>query len=172
MKIFFALSLFATMMLIATESYSQIAKHIIVIRTDDIGVNYNIDHTIPTPNIDRMASQGLTITTNYALIACAPDRVMFETMNYNQYIGISKIQLELGYLIQEYPPKLNQYQNTFKMLDIALALLENGTLAIKLISYHQKEGTMNLSIFQEAVGNMIHQRHFTVMVINLLHMKD
>ena len=114
MKIFFALSLFATMMLIATESYSQIAKHIIIIRTDDIGANYNIDHTIPTPNIDRMASQGLTITTNYALIACAPDRVMFETMNYNQYIGIYKNPAGVGLPNTGIPTKIKPVSKYFQ----------------------------------------------------------
>ncbi|MGL6268589.1 MAG: sulfatase-like hydrolase/transferase, partial [Chitinophagaceae bacterium] len=57
--------------------------NIIVIMPDDVGYwnigAYNNGMMAPTPNIDRIASEGIMFTDHYSAPSCTPGRAMFFT---------------------------------------------------------------------------------------------
>jgi arylsulfatase A len=68
------------------------SPNIIVILTDDQGYGdlscYGAKD-LHTPNIDRMASEGLRLTSFYAAPVCSPSRAMLMTGRYAQRVGIT-----------------------------------------------------------------------------------
>ena len=68
--------------------------NLIVIMTDDMGyadVGFNGCTDIPTPNIDRIADQGVKCTNGYvAYSVCGPARAGFMTGRYQQRFGFER----------------------------------------------------------------------------------
>ncbi len=68
--------------------------NLIVIMTDDMGyadVGFNGCKDIPTPNIDRIADQGVICTNGYvAYSVCGPSRAGFMTGRYQQRFGFER----------------------------------------------------------------------------------
>ena len=68
--------------------------NLIVIMTDDMGyadVGFNGCTDIPTPNIDRIANQGVKCTSGYvAYPVCGPSRAGFMTGRYQQRFGFER----------------------------------------------------------------------------------
>ena len=81
------------MLLVMVQASSQATKssgtgtaekpNILVIMPDDVGYwnigAYNNGMMVPTPNIDRLAQEGLLFTDHYAAPSCTPGRAMFIT---------------------------------------------------------------------------------------------
>lgn len=79
------------------SSYSQkkpIKPNIIVIMVDDMGYNdvgFNGCTDIPTPNIDRIATDGIKFTNGYTSYSvCGPSRAGFMTGRYGQRFGFER----------------------------------------------------------------------------------
>ncbi len=79
------------------SSYSQnnaIKPNIIVIMVDDMGYNdvgFNGCEDIPTPNIDRIADDGIKFTNGYTSYSvCGPSRAGFMTGRYGQRFGFER----------------------------------------------------------------------------------
>ena len=68
--------------------------NVIVIMTDDLGyvdVGFNGSKDIPTPNIDRIAQNGVKFTNGYTPYAvCSPSRAGFITGRYQQRFGYER----------------------------------------------------------------------------------
>lgn len=68
--------------------------NVIVIMTDDMGYNdvgFNGSTVIPTPNIDRIANNGIKFTNGYTSYAvCGPSRAGFMTGRYGQRFGFER----------------------------------------------------------------------------------
>ena len=68
--------------------------NVIVIMTDDLGyvdVGFNGSVDIPTPNIDRIARQGVKFTNGYTPYSvCSPSRAGFITGRYQQRFGYER----------------------------------------------------------------------------------
>jgi len=67
--------------------------NIIFIMVDDVGwtdFNYNTPglSSIPTPNIDRLAEQGIKLKTHYVHPTCTPSRAAFMTGRYSANTGL------------------------------------------------------------------------------------
>lgn len=84
--------------LLACQSIYAQKKHIkpnlIVIMTDDMGYNdvgFNGSVEIPTPNIDRIAKEGVKFTNGYTSYSvCGPSRAGFITGRYGQRFGFER----------------------------------------------------------------------------------
>ncbi len=76
------------------SSNSQSSPNIIIILTDDMGyadVGFNGCLDIPTPNIDKIASQGVKFTNAYVSYAvCGPSRAGLITGRYQDRFGFSR----------------------------------------------------------------------------------
>jgi arylsulfatase A-like enzyme len=73
---------------------SHAAEHkrpnVIVLIADDLGVGdlgFSGGKDIPTPNLDQLASEGITFRNGYAVPMCAPSRVAFLTGRNPEKIG-------------------------------------------------------------------------------------
>lgn len=68
--------------------------NLIVIMTDDLGyvdVGFNGSEDIPTPNIDRIAQNGVKFTNGYTPYSvCSPSRAGFITGRYQQRFGYER----------------------------------------------------------------------------------
>lgn len=73
---------------------SQEKPNVIVIMADDLGygdVGFNGSTEIPTPNIDRIADQGVVFTNGYtSYCVCGPSRAGFITGRYQQRFGFGR----------------------------------------------------------------------------------
>ena len=82
--------------MVAFNATAQTTKkpNVIVIMTDDLGyqdVGFNGSTDIPTPNIDRIANNGVTFTNGYTSYAvCGPSRAGFITGRYQQRFGFER----------------------------------------------------------------------------------
>jgi arylsulfatase A len=81
--------------------------NIVVILTDDQGYGdlscYGAKD-LHTPNIDRMAAEGLRLTSFYAAPVCSPSRAMLMTGRYAQRVGIT---IFLNNDLRDTPQKAN-----------------------------------------------------------------
>lgn len=72
----------------------KIQPNVIVIMADDLGyidVGFNGSIDIPTPNIDRIAKQGVKFTNGYTPYSvCSPSRAGFMTGRYQQRFGYER----------------------------------------------------------------------------------
>ena len=86
-------------LLIALCSSSTAAPNLIVIMADDLGyadVGFNGSKEIPTPNIDRIAKEGVKCTSGYTSYSvCGPSRAGFLTGRYQQRFGFERNPLWL-----------------------------------------------------------------------------
>ena len=89
--------------------------NILVILVDDIGVadfGFSGGKDIPTPNIDRLAREGVICTSAYVQPMCAPTRAMLLTGRYPQRLGyednrpFDTAQLGLDKSVPTLPEKL------------------------------------------------------------------
>lgn len=76
-------------------STTKITKpNVIVIMADDLGYNdvsFNGSKQIPTPNIDRIANEGVKFTNGYVSYSvCGPSRAGFITGRYQQRFGFER----------------------------------------------------------------------------------
>jgi arylsulfatase A-like enzyme len=82
--------------------------NIVVILADDLGFSdlscYGSE--IPTPNLDRMAAQGLRLTQFYTTPRCCPSRAAFLTGLYPQQTGVGDMMEDRG--IPGYRGELNR----------------------------------------------------------------
>ena len=75
-----------------TNRKTQIQPHIVLIVADDLGFNdvsYNgkfHGSAVQTPNIDRLASEGVTLGNHYVQPICTPTRVQLMTGRYQVII--------------------------------------------------------------------------------------
>jgi arylsulfatase A-like enzyme len=78
----------------ATLKKTPKKPNIIVIMADDLGyadVGFNGCQDIPTPNIDRIASNGIKFTSGYTSYSvCGPSRAGFMTGRYQQRFGFER----------------------------------------------------------------------------------
>jgi arylsulfatase len=92
--------LFSTLLLafVCSQSFSQQKPNILVIWGDDIGT-WNISHTnrgmmgYKTPNIDRIAREGVGFTDYYAQQSCTAGRAAFLGGNVPVRTGMTKVGL-------------------------------------------------------------------------------
>ncbi len=81
-------------LLIGFTALSQETPNVIVIMADDLGyadVGFNGSTEIPTPNIDRIADNGVTFTSGYTSYSvCGPSRAGFITGRYQQRFGFER----------------------------------------------------------------------------------
>ncbi len=80
----------------ATDSISKLEKpNIIILLADDLGfadVGYNGCKDIPTPNIDALATNGITFTNGYVTASiCSPTRAGLLTGRYQQRFGFENL---------------------------------------------------------------------------------
>lgn len=77
-----------------TKESNKNHPNVIVIMTDDLGytdVGFNGSVDIPTPNIDRIANQGVKFTNGYTPYpVCSPSRAGFMTGRYQQRFGYER----------------------------------------------------------------------------------
>lgn len=88
------LSLLLASLLLGFTPQGDPKPNILVILADDVGWR-DIDASIPTPNIDRLASQGLSMTRAYAEPYCSPAR-------FALLFGLNPWRELLGTYIQPY----------------------------------------------------------------------
>ncbi len=78
----------------ASFAASETKPNLIVIMTDDMGyadVGFNGCKDIPTPNIDRLAEDGVRCTSGYVgYSVCGPSRAAFMTGRYGQRFGFER----------------------------------------------------------------------------------
>ncbi len=92
------LAAIGAMLCAAPFAFAQEKPNILVIWGDDIGV-YNISHTnrgvmgYETPNIDRIASEGLTFTDYYGQQSCTAGRAAFMGGTVPVRTGMTKVGL-------------------------------------------------------------------------------
>lgn len=84
-----------SMVTLSLSAQSKTDKpNVIVIMTDDLGyqdVGFNGCTDIPTPNIDKIANNGVTFTNGYTSYAvCGPSRAGFITGRYQQRFGFER----------------------------------------------------------------------------------
>ncbi len=84
-----------SLLLVACSLLGATTKpNLVVIMTDDLGyadVGFNGCKDIPTPNIDRIADQGVVFTNGYvAYPVCGPSRAGFMTGRYQQRFGFER----------------------------------------------------------------------------------
>jgi arylsulfatase A-like enzyme len=79
---------------LATDAAETTKPNLIVIMTDDMGyadVGFNGCKDIPTPNIDRIAKNGVRCTSGYVgYSVCGPSRAAFMTGRYGQRFGFER----------------------------------------------------------------------------------
>ena len=96
MKLFFMTLCFIGIFALAAVGYSKperIKPNVIVIITDDQGyadVGFNGCTDIPTPNIDRVAHEGVKFTDGYVSYpVCGPSRAGLLTGRYQGRVGFT-----------------------------------------------------------------------------------
>jgi arylsulfatase len=86
------------LLVIATMLYAQDKPNILVIWGDDIGY-WNISHNnhgmmgYETPNIDRLASEGISFTDYYGQQSCTAGRAAFISGSVPVRSGMTKVGL-------------------------------------------------------------------------------
>ncbi|MGI9433289.1 MAG: sulfatase-like hydrolase/transferase, partial [Geminicoccaceae bacterium] len=96
--LFFCLALLTAGLVAGTESQAADKPNILVIWGDDIGywnVSYNNRGMMgyQTPNIDRIANEGMTFTDYYAEQSCTAGRAAFITGQHPFRTGLTKVGL-------------------------------------------------------------------------------
>ena len=87
--------------LICSASIEARPPNIVVILTDDQGwgdLSINGNKNLDTPNIDRLADEGITLENFYVCQVCAPTRAEFLTGRYYPRTGVSGVSTGQGRL--------------------------------------------------------------------------
>ncbi|MCK4919614.1 MAG: sulfatase-like hydrolase/transferase [Bacteroidales bacterium] len=94
MKIIATTAYLLLISLIGFNVQGQETPNVIVIMADDLGyadVSFNGSIEIPTPNIDRIANNGVLFTSGYTTYCvCGPSRAGFITGRYQQRFGFER----------------------------------------------------------------------------------
>ncbi len=94
MKTFSKTTYLLFILLIGFTTKAQEKPNVIVIMADDLGyadVGFNGSTEIPTPNIDRIADNGVLFTSGYTTYCvCGPSRAGFITGRYQQRFGFER----------------------------------------------------------------------------------
>src|SRR5215471_8640105 len=92
----------------AATSNSATAPNVVLILADDLGFSDLgcFGSEISTPNLDRMASEGLRLTQFYTTPRCCPSRAALLTGLYPQQAGIGNMMDDRG--IPGYRGELNR----------------------------------------------------------------
>ena len=82
-----------SIMLQIMQMYCHDPPNIVFVLFDDVGwadFNYNVggESAIPTPNLDRLASQGLKLKSHYVHSSCTPSRASLMTGRYSPNTGL------------------------------------------------------------------------------------
>lgn len=89
-----ALALVCLSVVGSEEETKKLKPNLIVIMADDLGyadVGFNGCKDIPTPNIDRIANEGVKFTNGYTTYSvCSPSRAGFLTGRYQQRFGFER----------------------------------------------------------------------------------
>jgi arylsulfatase A-like enzyme len=87
----FSFLLVVISILLGCSVRAETRPNVIVILVDDIGVGdfgFSGGKDFPTPNIDRLAREGVTFSNGYAMPSCSPTRAALLTGRYPQRFGI------------------------------------------------------------------------------------
>ncbi len=87
----FSLLMVLSSILLGGAARAETRPNIIVILVDDIGVGdfgFSGGKDFPTPNIDRLAREGVIFSSGYAMPSCSPTRAALLTGQYPQRFGI------------------------------------------------------------------------------------
>ena len=87
----------ATLLIIFScgDKKSAQKPNVIVILVDDMGwgdIGYNNPENVYTPNLDRLAAEGVTFTQHYTMPQCTPTRVAAFTGRYPGRFGTAGLQ--------------------------------------------------------------------------------
>ena len=81
-----SLIVMAMMICVMAQGASRSPKNVVLIMADDLGFGdlgcYNCDSAIHTPNIDRLAEQGVKFTSFHVNPVCVPSRVSLMSGQY------------------------------------------------------------------------------------------
>ncbi len=129
---FICLSLFSAALSVRAQTVTNAARpNIIIILADDLGFSdlgcYGSE--IPTPNLDRMASEGLRFTQFYNTPRCCPSRAALLTGLYPQEAGIGLMMEDRG--LPGYQGQLND-----KCVTIAEVLRAAGYHTLMVGKWH------------------------------------
>lgn len=118
------LSTIISFALVATsyQTYAQNKKtNIVLVVVDDLGYSDlgSYGSEINTPNLDRLAKEGLRLKEFYTNAICAPTRASILTGQYQHKAGIGYFDVDLG--LPEYQGKLNK-----ESLTLAEVLKQSG----------------------------------------------
>ncbi|TDQ06325.1 arylsulfatase [Pedobacter metabolipauper] len=136
--IFFQKSLFALLMIIcaapagfAQNTVKKSKPNIILIMADDLGYSDigSYGSEIQTPNLDRLASEGLRLKEFYNNSICAPTRASLLTGQYQHKAGVGYFSNDLGL------PAYQGYLNAAS-LTLAEVLKENGYATLTSGKWH------------------------------------
>ena len=103
------ISKLAVLLLVGTAAFGQKKPNVILIMADDLGMEafgvYGNDDKI-TPNVDKLANEGMRFENAYSTPLCTPSRVQLMTGKYNQrnYVGFGILdpkQKTFGHYMQE-----------------------------------------------------------------------
>jgi arylsulfatase A-like enzyme len=90
----FNFRLYSTLLAAMVACFSEGKPNLIVIMADDLGyqdVGFNGCQDIPTPNIDRIATEGVRCSAGYTSYSvCGPSRAGFMTGRYQQRFGFER----------------------------------------------------------------------------------
>ena len=73
----------AALLCLSSAAYAQDKPNVILLITDDMGWgdpgSYGFDRGVETPNLDRVAKEGMRFTNWYAEASCTPGRAAIQT---------------------------------------------------------------------------------------------
>jgi len=116
----------------SVQGYGQDSRpNVILILADDLGYSDlgSYGSEIETPNLDRLAQEGLRLQQFYNNSICAPTRASLITGQYQHKAGVGYFSNDLG--LPAYQGYINQESLTF-----AEVLQENGYLTITSGKWH------------------------------------
>jgi arylsulfatase A len=138
-KILASLLLLVLMMHNAYANTKQ--PNVVIVLADDLGIEslktYG-GHSTVTPNIDKLAEEGMLFTHCFANPKCTPSRAEFLSGTYPGITGLSKVLTHFRDKQYLDPLKFNSFANQFKKAGYATAVAGKWN-----ISYLEKNNTVN-----------------------------
>ena len=130
-KIFLTITAFTSAILFTTAQPASKKPNIILIMVDDLGYSdvgaYGSE--IKTPNLDKLASEGLRLREFYNNSICAPTRASLLTGQYQHKAGVGYFNVNLG--LPAYQGFLNK-----ESLTVAEVLRSNGYSTLMAGKWH------------------------------------
>ena len=111
--------------LISKSHPSDNKPNIILIFADDLGIEalhaYG-GHGVPTPHLDKLASNGMLFTHCFANPACSPSRAELMTGTYPSFNGVTRVLTKWEDKSYLDPKKFNSFANQLKKVGYATAV--------------------------------------------------